>query len=101
MSEPSSTPTQISQEGPRQLAISWDDGVRSVYAVRDLRLACSCAHCVDEWTGEGTLDPDSVPQDVHPISIQSVGRYAIQIQWSDGHDTGIYPFDRLRRLADA
>ena len=99
MTVPSTTPTQISQEGPRQLAISWDDGVKSVYAVRDLRLACSCANCVDEWTGEGTLDPGSVPEDVHPLSIQSVGRYAIQITWSDGHDTGIYPFDRLRRLA--
>jgi DUF971 family protein len=99
MSESSSTPTQITQEGPRELAITWGDGVKSVYDVRDLRLACGCAHCVDEWTGEGTLDPGSVPEDVHPLSIQSVGRYAIQIRWSDGHDTGIYPFDRLRTLA--
>ena len=93
------SPAQIEQEGPRQLAITWEDGVKSVYPVRELRLACACAHCVDEWTGEGMLDPDTVPEDVHPLSVQSVGRYAIQIRWSDGHDTGIYPFDRLRALA--
>ena len=63
-----------------------------------LRLACCCAQCVDEWTGEGRLDAAAVPQDVHPVRIQPVGRYAIQIQWSDGHDAGIYPFERLREL---
>ena len=95
----STTPTSIEQEGPRHLAISWGDGEKSVFPVRDLRLACSCARCVDEWTGEEMLKPESVPEDVRPVSIQPVGRYAIQIQWSDGHDTGIYPFDRLRSLA--
>jgi len=97
---PRATPAEIRQAGPRELAISWSDGAESRYAVRDLRLACACAHCVDEWTGENRLDPASVPDDVHPTRIDSVGRYAIQIQWSDGHDTGIYAFDRLRELAE-
>ena len=66
--------------------------------MRDLRLACGCAICVDEWTGEEHLDPACVPEDVRPLKIESVGRYALQIQWSDGHDTGIYPFRRLRAL---
>jgi DUF971 family protein len=35
---------------------------------------------------------------VRPVAIRPVGRYAIQIDWSDGHTTGIYPFDRLRSL---
>ncbi len=93
-------PTDIRQQGPRQLGITWSDGAESSYDVRALRLACGCAQCVDEWTGEGTLDPASVPEDVHPLSIQSVGRYAIQINWSDGHSTGIYPYRRLRELAE-
>jgi DUF971 family protein len=93
------TPSEIKQEGERQLAISWADGGRSLYDVRELRLACPCASCVDEWTGEGRLDPASVPEDVHPVTIDPVGRYAIQISWSDGHDTGIYPFDALRSLS--
>ena len=92
------TPTQIRQAGPSQLAIAWQDGHESRYPVRDLRLACGCASCIDEWTGEKRLDPDSVPEDVRPVKIESVGRYALQIHWSDGHQAGIYPFRRLRAL---
>jgi DUF971 family protein len=98
---PATTPTKIAQAGERALAITWADGVESRFPVRELRLACGCAHCVDEWSGEGTLDPSSVPEDVHPLRIESVGRYAIQVTWSDGHESGIYPFVRLRELADA
>ena len=99
MSTPSAaTPREIRQAGPRKLAIVWSDGCESLYDVRELRLACACAACVDEWTGGERLDPASVPEDVHPVRIQPVGRYAIQIDWSDGHDTGIYPFERLREL---
>ncbi len=93
------TPSEIVQSGPRQLTISWADGGRSLFDVRELRLACGCASCVDEWTGQPRLDPDSVAEDVHPIQIDPVGRYAIRISWSDGHDTGIYAFDRLRSLS--
>jgi ATP-binding protein involved in chromosome partitioning len=92
------TPRQIRQKGPRALSIVWGDGHESEYDVRELRLACGCAHCIDEWTGEGRLDPASVPEDVRPVKIESVGRYAIQIEWSDGHSSGIYPFPRLREL---
>ena len=99
-SDARTTPTKIAQRGPRELGIEWADGVSSFYDVRDLRLACGCASCVDEWTGENRLDPDSVPQDVRPLRIESVGRYAIQIEWSDGHSSGIYPFQRLRKLAE-
>jgi ATP-binding protein involved in chromosome partitioning len=92
------TPASIRQKGPRELAITWRDGRESVYAVRELRLACGCASCVDEWTGAERLDPASVPEDVHPLRIAAVGRYGIQIHWSDGHETGIYPYRRLREL---
>jgi ATP-binding protein involved in chromosome partitioning len=94
------TPTRIAQKGRDTLAITWSDGAESAYDVRALRLACACASCVDEWSGQPRLDPDSVPDDVKPTHIRPVGRYAIQIDWSDGHDTGIYSFERLRRLAD-
>jgi ATP-binding protein involved in chromosome partitioning len=92
------TPTAIAQRGARELAIRWSDGVETVLDVRELRLACGCAQCIDEWSGAGRLDPASVPADVHPLRIQAVGRYAIQIEWSDGHGSGIYPYDRLREL---
>ena len=101
VSTPQITPVQIQQAGARELSIRWSDGRESVYDVRDLRLACGCATCVDEWSGAERLDPASVPEDVRPLRIEPVGRYAIQIAWSDGHTTGIYPFERLRQLADA
>jgi len=97
---PGTTPLKIAQEGARTLGIAWADGASSRYDVRALRLACGCARCVDEWSGAGRLDPGSVPDDVRPVKIDSVGRYAIQITWSDGHESGIYPFRRLRALAD-
>jgi len=100
--EPSSrtTPVEIRQSGPRILSIRWADGEESAFPVRALRLACACAVCVDEWTGEYKLDPAAVSEDIRPLKVSSVGRYAIGIRWSDGHDTGIYPFERLRALAD-
>ena len=48
----------------------------------------------------GPLEAELCSQRKPQVGIQPVGRYAIQIRWSDGHDTGIYPFERLRRLAD-
>ena len=100
MAEPRAayTPTGIAQRGSRALAIRWSDGAETVLDVRALRLACGCAECIDEWSGDGRLDPASVPDDVHPVRVQTVGRYAIQIEWSDGHGSGIYPFARLREL---
>lgn len=95
---PEHTPTRIAQHDARTLAIDWADGARSLYDVRALRLACACAECVDEWDGTARLTPEDVPEDVAPIGIHAVGRYAIQIDWSDGHSTGIYPFTRLRSL---
>ena len=92
------TPSRIAQQGPRHLSITWADGRESVFEVRALRLACACARCVDEWSGAATLDAATVPEDVRPLRIHPVGRYAIQIDWSDGHDSGIYPFRRLREL---
>jgi ATP-binding protein involved in chromosome partitioning len=78
--------------------IRWADGHQSRYAHRDLRLACPCAMCVDEWTGQPRMDPKLIPSDVRALDIRTVGRYALQFNWSDGHTTGIYAFDKLRGL---
>ena len=94
-------PTDIRQAGPGTLAISWKDGSESNYDVRTLRLACPCANCVDELTGVPRLDPATVPADVKPVNIRSIGNYAISIVWSDGHDTGIYSFERLKQMGSS
>jgi len=92
-------PTDIRQAGPDTLAIDWSDGAQSLYNARELRLACPCATCHDEMTGARLLDPASVPADVRPVHLVSVGNYGIKISWTDGHDTGIYSFARLRELS--
>lgn len=79
------------------VAIDWDgQGHRALFPARALRLACPCAACREEMTGRPLLDPTAVPQDVKPIHLSLVGAYGLRIRWSDGHATGIYPFDRLR-----
>ena len=95
---PEETPSSIRQSGARELEIMWMDGHASRYPVAYLRRSCSCAACVDERTGIPILKPEDVPDDVRPVRIDQVGRYAIQFHWSDGHATGIYSFDRLRAL---
>jgi DUF971 family protein len=55
--------------------------------------------CQDEMTGERHLQVSSLAQDVHPKAIQPVGRYAIQIYFSDGHSTGIFTWEKLRDIA--
>jgi len=95
---PATTPVAIEQAAADLLRIRWQDGHESVYPVRTVRLACRCARCIEETTGVPLLDPATIPEDVRPVSVQGVGRYALQFVWSDGHDTGIYPFEHLRGL---
>jgi ATP-binding protein involved in chromosome partitioning len=78
------------------LTITWEDEHVSVYPARALRLACRCAHCIEEMTGKPLLDPATVPDNLRARAIQLVGQYAIQVDWSDGHSTGIYNFRDLR-----
>jgi ATP-binding protein involved in chromosome partitioning len=85
---------------PRTLSVLWEDGQRNDFDVRDLRLACRCAQCVEEMSGRPLLDPKSVRPDVIPRTITSVGNYAVQVSWSDGHSTGIYSFESLRAFGD-
>jgi DUF971 family protein len=78
--------------------VEWDPaGHEGFYPARLLRLACPCAECVEEFTGRPLLDPGRVPEDVRPVSLALVGAYGLRVHWSDGHHTGIYTFESLRR----
>jgi DUF971 family protein len=96
------TPKTVQLQGEgNALAIVWADGHRSAYPYAYLREHCPCATCLDSepapvWEtgplplyGSGPLKPDRA---------ELVGRYALQIYWSDGHSSGIYTFDYLRDL---
>ena len=86
----------IAQVDPRTLGITWTDGRVDHYDVVALRRRCPCAHCIDEWTGAKRLKPEDVAESVRPVKIDSVGSYALQIRFNDGHGTGIYTFNMLR-----
>ncbi len=92
------TPIGFLRRDPRTLSILWEDGHRDDFDVRDLRLACACALCISEITGEKLLDPKTIRSDVSPQKIVSMGNYAIKFDWSDGHNSGIYSFESLRAL---
>jgi DUF971 family protein len=81
-----------------ELGVVWEDGHESYYPGHDLRCACACAECVEETSGLKLLQDDQVPHDVRIVEMFPVGNYAVAVRWSDGHETGIYPFDRLREL---
>ncbi len=83
---------------PEGFYIDWNDGHSSVFPSHYLRFMCHCAACVSEWTGERTITEADVDRDIHAIGVDAVGNYAVQITWSDRHDTGIYPFERLRAM---
>lgn len=81
-----------------RLRVAWDDGETN-FPFAFLRRQCQCAHCVNEWTGEQILDPASVSEDIAVESMELVGSYAIRIHWTDGHNAGLFTWERLRELS--
>lgn len=92
-------PLQIIEESDSEISIVWSDNREDKFAAPDLRRKCPCAGCVNEWTGERMLKPDSIANDIKFSSIAVVGRYALNFNFSDGHDTGIFSFKYLREIA--
>lgn len=79
------------------ITFKWEDGHVTVYTARLLRLSCRCAACIEEMSGAPLLNPETVPATVRAKGIDLMGQYAIQISWTDNHDSGIYNFRDLRR----
>jgi len=91
-------PRQIIEESDSELSIIWSDEAETKYNAADLRRSCPCAGCINEWTGEKMLKAENIADDLSFSSISIVGRYALNFHFSDGHETGIYSFDYLRKL---
>ena len=94
-------PVALDRRDGRTLVLRWQDGHDQQIGMRDLRLACRCAACVDEMSGRAVLDPATEPLNIVPTRIRSLGNYAIGISFSDGHQSGIYTFGHLRSMAAA
>ena len=90
------------EEAQRRLVVRWRDGHESYYPYDDLRQVCPCADCRTAHKPQGGLQvltgPVARRGEIRIVEISPVGRYALSFTWSDGHRTGIYSFDFLRRL---
>ncbi len=87
--------------------ISWADGHSSHYDFPFLRDNCPCATCNDERAKKDAAGPAALASSAllpmykpkaRAQSAVSVGNYAIQISFTDGHSTGIFSYEYLRML---
>jgi DUF971 family protein len=96
-------PLDIQQIG-QELGIKWDDGSESFISLEKLRRFCPCAGCKGETDVMGNLykNPDRPLSDkaFQLVRIERVGGYAILPVWGDGHATGIYSFEYLKRAGE-
>jgi DUF971 family protein len=96
-------PEHIAISKSKGIKIDWKDGHHSEYDLEYLRDKCPCAVC----TGAHGTAPRK-PQAGNPfqlykptlkmLAVEPVGSYAIRVNWSDGHSSGIYSFDHFRRI---
>jgi DUF971 family protein len=87
-----------------ELAIKWEDGTETYVRLETLRRHCPCAGCKGEVDVLGNLyktpHQPLTPQAFQLQRVSSVGGYGIQPVWADGHSTGIFSFDYLKRIAE-
>lgn len=93
------------KKGEGILFIEWEDGQRCEYPLSGLRAACPCAECRgghENMGGPGSPDMLEIPvidaRATRLIDAEIVGNYALQLNWQDGHSSGIYRWDYLRQL---
>ena len=95
-------PLQIKVENKENLLIKWDDKSESRINLKYLRDECPCANCKGETILLKTYRPSKLQTtnpDMYKIkNIETVGGYAVRISWQDGHNTGIYSWEYLKRL---
>jgi DUF971 family protein len=89
------------------LEIEWSDGVTQRITWRRLRDACPCATCRLERSQPPKSQPllavlsPAEARPLAPTAMRPAGNYAYAIAFSDGHSSGIYSLELLRRLGDA
>jgi DUF971 family protein len=94
-------PAKIRLAGPNNtIHVDWSDGHASVYEYAYLRSRCPCATCQDSEPepGQPAGALPMLKKALKPERVEIVGRYAVQIYWNDGHNSGIYSYEYLRRL---
>ena len=86
------------------LAIIWEDGQEGYISSEALSANSPSASVSGERDIFGTQYGGESQKSYSGVTIDSwtsIGNYAIRFQFSDGHNTGIYGYDMLRRLGEA
>ena len=120
---PQTTPVRLNLKRDEKLEIDWEDGRRSVYPIVYLRSKCPCAGCKitrEELAAAGastsagaaggdtgekkkslrlSVLPGNSAAPLSAAGAERVGNYALRIDWSDGHGSGIYSFQYLREIS--
>jgi DUF971 family protein len=95
-------PKSIKVNKKKFLEIIWEDESISTISLKYLRDECPCATCKGETILFKTVRPPAkkmITPEMYMIgNIETIGEYAIQITWKDGHNTGIYSWDYLMEL---
>ncbi len=82
--------------------LTWSDGSVSHFGLEELRTACPCAACRGARdAGRQPWTPSPLGPALSVLNAELVGAWGITIHWSDGHSTGIYPWDVLQRWRPA
>jgi len=112
---PQTTPVRLNLKKDERLEIEWQDGLRSVYGISLLRTMCPCATCKvvreerkqSQSAGESPkahslslkILPGNFAAPLSALGAELVGNYALRIDWSDQHSSGIYSFQYLREIS--
>ncbi|GKT11882.1 MAG: hypothetical protein ISEC1_P0855 [Thiomicrorhabdus sp.] len=80
----------------RKLEITFDSGETFELSCEFLRVYSQSAEVTGHAPGQEVLQVGK--QTVNIDDISPVGNYAIKLHFSDGHDTGIYTWERLYDL---
>jgi DUF971 family protein len=99
--EPSTEITGVTVDRDSHVEVTFADGAVCRFDLVDLRLACPCATCRDRRDRDEAAWRPSPSTPLTVADAQFVGAWGLGITWSDGHSTGIYPFESLRRWCDA
>jgi DUF971 family protein len=98
------TPVRLNLKKDEKLEIEWQDGRTCTYSISYLRAMCPCAQCKvareEQKQRKSRLNvlPGNYSQPLSALSAELVGNYAIRIDWSDQHGSGIYSFAYLREI---
>lgn len=99
--DPTTTPLDIQIDRAEAVRVVFEDGTECVFTVDALRAACPCAGCrgmrergQQAWPRSGSETRIAVRH------AELNGAWGLSIDWSDGHSTGIYAWEALRRWWD-